>query len=57
MRLRLMLHPDLRMSLSDARQASLRELVMLHGALDLIDHKKKQAQAEMENKMNSIRKR
>lgn len=55
--LRLMMHPDLRMSLSDARQLSLRELVMLQAALDLIDYKKREAQAEMESKMNSIRKR
>lgn len=57
LRLRLIIHPDLRMSLTDARQASLRELVMLHGALDLIDHKKQAAQDEMSNKINSIRKR
>ena len=56
-RLRLIMHPELKLSLTDARQLSIRELVMFHAALDLIDAKKKEAHDEMERKTNSIRKR
>lgn len=55
--LRLIMHPDLQMSLTDARQLSIRELVVFHATLDLLDAKKQQAQEEVERKTNSIRKR